>query len=85
MTIPLIKPHTCSTCAFKEREGNQFRCHRNPPSVSPVVAGSPGGSGFHLAGEVALWPIVKPEHWCGEYRAFAQHGLTIEGESLRTQ
>jgi hypothetical protein len=80
----LIRPHSCSTCAFKERDGKLLRCHRNPPSVTPVVESVAGG--FRVAAEVAVWPAVKEDQWCGEYRAFQRSAIIVnDEEALGTQ
>lgn len=67
--MTIIRQNTCSTCAFKEREGKIMRCHRRAPVTTPIIAGGPAGQP-QLVGDVTLFPTVSADMWCGEWSNF---------------
>lgn len=57
---PVEKPptpinKTCGTCAFLNKP--ELRCHRSTPVPVPGYVNSS-----------SVWPVVKLESWCGEWR-----------------
>ena len=57
--VDVLNEHlpACSECAFSEMhetDDSLFRCHRKSP--------------LHVNRETAIWPIVREDDWCGEFR-----------------
>jgi hypothetical protein len=71
MPAPLIRPNTCSTCALKERERDLIYCRAHPPMPYPIIIPLPNGQ-IKMGGDVALFPTVKPDWWCGEHTTTAR-------------
>lgn len=75
----ILRPNTCATCVYKDRDGKILRCRRNPPVVHPIFVGTPQGP--QLAGEFTGWPVVQPENWCGEFSAFSANRMPANGDA----
>ena len=67
---------TCQFCKFcvPDDEHKTLTCHRRSPSPYRVYVPDtlpPAPPGFISIGNDyiynALWPIVKPDDWCGEF------------------
>ncbi len=61
---------TCRTCHWLDGT----RCRRFPPTPVADVTGSEVGEqgDYHMevsTSAATLWPEVKPDDWCGEYRS----------------
>jgi hypothetical protein len=63
-------PNTCGTCRFSQEISEQnIICRFNPPTPYPVpVQGSRlvGGSQPQM-GQVAIFPILGKDNWCGQW------------------
>lgn len=71
---------TCDTCAHTLRNvKDQIECHGGPPVVIPMVAANPF-TGQPVQQLATTFPIVKPDWWCGAWRA-KEPQLVIAGTS----
>lgn len=55
----------CADCRFfnNGEEGMLGECRRHAPGAHLVQCGAtPGGIDM-----IAIWPLIDPEDWCGEY------------------
>lgn len=68
LNVPILSPHTCSTCAFKVRvpeDPKQIMCKRFPPTATPVLAMT--ATGADIKGFVNAFPTVQGHDWCWEH------------------
>lgn len=68
----VVRAKRCQTCAFLDREQPpngpvEHFCHRFPPTASALVGQTQRGP--IVAGTFAHFPVVQPNHWCGEWKA----------------
>lgn len=54
------KVRNCGTCKFYD----QGACRRFPPAR----VYTPSGDKPEVILDVTVWPVVKPENWCGEWK-----------------
>lgn len=75
-----MNKESCASCKFlvPDAQGD-LRCRRNPPTLQYLVtfgmgkAKQPDGSTVRIlkpgqVNELANFPVVRPEWWCGEWR-----------------
>ena len=75
--------YRCLNCHYYDRNpstgaggksANAGQCRRNAPMLSPVNPKT-----YMIEG---VWPTVRDEDWCGEYRAGARRGETSRADAL---
>lgn len=61
---------TCANCLFSEPLSNEMAvCRRYPPKMAGEIA--PHGNSTFQDPQEAVWPRVKPEDYCGEWKDMA--------------
>lgn len=80
MKPTLIGATVCASCKFmivvQVQGQGKPACRRYPPVVTPITMPDPrgwphdgkGGQGVVHVGEIASFPPVAPDGWCGEYQ-----------------
>ena len=57
---------TCAGCRFFLTVGNGAVCRRNPPTGQYMLV--PGDGGRPMMQFMPIWPQVRADQWCGEFR-----------------
>lgn len=67
---------TCGNCKYAEAMQGMLFCHRYPPQGQhlgygnpPPAIAVPNHSPWTRVGEIAFFPMVQPQQWCGEHQA----------------
>lgn len=70
MTIDRVQDEeSCAICFYAQKvdkELNQWRCRRNPPTIVPVTS-PPDRFGVVQVSLNAAWTPIKGTDWCGEF------------------
>lgn len=72
----------CANCHFALVDGNAAFCRRNPPGGQIVFLPGPQGQPPNMQ-TFSIWPPVRMEQWCGEWRKMRQVVMPTEAD-LRT-
>lgn len=77
MSIDILRPNTCATCFYKQRQNGNLECHESTPQTTPLITyvsiKAPDGGVMRwdpkIVGFVSSWPIIQAEQSCGKHSA----------------